>query len=150
MPDPHPHLTLFFGVWAAVGPLAGILVGHVLTRSWDKKRWLLDCRKQEFKELVTALSAEVAAMIQYQDAPRDSRGPIHQSHERLQKLREAHATAFNVISDRLYIANDVQELDVSHRFQDQMQKLRESGNNPAAISEIEALMNAIIKRALKG
>lgn len=31
--DPHPHLTLFFAIWAAVGPLAGILIGHFLTRN---------------------------------------------------------------------------------------------------------------------
>ncbi len=32
-----PWLTPVLGIWAAIGPLAGIFLGHYLTRSWQRK-----------------------------------------------------------------------------------------------------------------
>jgi len=43
-------------VWGAIGPFVGILVGHVLTRSWQQKQWMLDRRKEEWRELLTTLA----------------------------------------------------------------------------------------------
>jgi hypothetical protein len=43
-------------VWGAIGPLVGIFVGHVLIRSWQQKQWMLDRRKEEWRELLTTLT----------------------------------------------------------------------------------------------
>jgi len=43
-------------VWLAAGPLIGILVAAMLLRSTERKKWLNDGRKQEFKELLTVLT----------------------------------------------------------------------------------------------
>ena len=49
-------LIVFFAIWAAVGPLVGIAVGHYLVRSWERRRWLADNRKEEFKQVLVALN----------------------------------------------------------------------------------------------
>lgn len=43
-----PGLSHALIVSSAIGPLAGILLRHVLTRSWQQKRWMLDRRNEEW------------------------------------------------------------------------------------------------------
>ncbi len=44
-------------VWATLGPLVGVLVGAYLARSWDQRRWFLNNRKEEYRELLATLTA---------------------------------------------------------------------------------------------
>lgn len=96
--DPHPHLTVFFAIWAAVGPLTGILIGHLLTRSWQRKQWLLDNKKGEYRELLAILTRAYGTILRLQapGRPRDA------DDER--ELSEAHLVALSVIRDRLFIS----------------------------------------------
>ena len=48
--------TLSLAVWAAIGPLAGILIGHYLTRSWQREQRIADDRKAEYRRLLAALN----------------------------------------------------------------------------------------------
>ena len=36
--------------------VSGVLLGHYLTRSWQREQWRLDRRREEYRELITALS----------------------------------------------------------------------------------------------
>jgi hypothetical protein len=45
-------VTVFLTIWAPVGPLVGILVGHYLTRSWERRQWIADNQKEEYKKLL--------------------------------------------------------------------------------------------------
>ncbi|MBS1806457.1 MAG: hypothetical protein JST28_24185 [Acidobacteria bacterium] len=56
MLDPHPHLTVFFQVWAAVGPMVGIMVGYLLTSRQQLRQWKRDNVKQECREIVEGLT----------------------------------------------------------------------------------------------
>jgi hypothetical protein len=49
-------VTLIVAGLGIGGTLGGIVVGHVLTRSWQEEQWLLNNRKEEFRELMTALA----------------------------------------------------------------------------------------------
>jgi hypothetical protein len=107
--DPHPILTLVLSIWAGVGPLVGLLVGHYLIRSWQREQWLLDSRKQEFRELLSAITSahvEHISCTTFRDA----------SSYDLKVWKEAEKRAFQVIADRIYIAEDVEQLRIKHRF----------------------------------
>jgi membrane protein YqaA with SNARE-associated domain len=53
---PFPRwLTLTFATCGAIGSLVGVVIGHLLTRSWQHKQWLLDNKKQEYRELLSNL-----------------------------------------------------------------------------------------------
>src|SRR5882762_7637722 len=43
-------------VWSGVGPLVGVLVGALLARRWDRQKWTNDNRKEECRELLTAMT----------------------------------------------------------------------------------------------
>jgi len=49
--------------WASVGPLVGVLIGAMLTRAWDRRKWINENRKQEYRELLTTLTSACTALI---------------------------------------------------------------------------------------
>jgi hypothetical protein len=34
--------------WAPVGPLVSVIIGAMLARAWDRRKWINENRKQEF------------------------------------------------------------------------------------------------------
>lgn len=101
-------------IWGAVGPLAGIVVGHFLTRSWQAKQWLLDRKNEEWRELITALSISLRASLKVYPVR-----PLDPSEQR--EIVEAHADCFRVIRDRLFIAKDVKTLNLENRWSEAVQ-----------------------------
>jgi hypothetical protein len=43
--------SLLGKTWGVVGPLVGVVIGVWLARSWQHKRWLLESKKAEYREL---------------------------------------------------------------------------------------------------
>ncbi len=43
--------SLLGKTWGVVGPLVGVVIGAWLARSWQRKHWLLESKKAEFREL---------------------------------------------------------------------------------------------------
>jgi hypothetical protein len=84
--------------WAIISGFIGALGVHLLTQSREREKWILDCKKQEFKELMSALTESYVWTIRL-------RGP---SDEEMQKSHaEARANALRVFRDRLYISDDL-------------------------------------------
>lgn len=103
-PDPHPHLTLFFAVWAAVGPMVGIGLGYLLTTRQQRKQWLQDKRREEYRELLGALTASYMTLMH-----------ISEQVEKGQKIQEeisllgekAKIEAYRILRDRIIIADEI-------------------------------------------
>jgi hypothetical protein len=93
-------------VWGAIGPLVGILVGHVLTRSWQQKQWMLDRRKEEWRELLTTLTASFVTICKLTGPMRALDG------NDMRELDEAQTVAQTTIRDRIFIAKEVKELKI--------------------------------------
>jgi len=49
-------VTVFLTIWAAIGPLLGIVIGHYLTRSWQRSQWIADNQKEEYQKVVAGLN----------------------------------------------------------------------------------------------
>lgn len=103
-PDPHPHLTLFFAIWAAVGPMVGIGLGYLLTTRQQRKQWLIDKRREEYQELLSALTGSYMTLMH-----------ISEQVEKKQKVQEeisllgekAKIEAYRVLRDRIIIADEI-------------------------------------------
>ncbi len=89
--------------WAAVGPIIGVLVGALLTRSWDKQKWMNDNRKEECRELLTAIS-EAAVLELKRILSVNSAGLRIESGASLQVVDEAYTNSLKVFQDRIFIA----------------------------------------------
>jgi hypothetical protein len=107
---PHPTLTLVLSIWAGVGPLVGLMVGHYLIRSWQTRQWILDARKIEFRELLSALSTMSKELLAFTATRQFYRGT------EWDRLIEAQKSAFAIIMDRIYIAEDIKNLGWGEKF----------------------------------
>jgi hypothetical protein len=133
-------LTITLGIWAAVGPLAGIVLGHFLTRSWQHKQWLLDRRKEEWRELLTALAESLRASLKIYPAR-----ALSGDEER--EIVNAQSDSFRVIRDRIFIAADVKALDLENRWSAAVQHHSQTLDAPKLGKTYDAIRLEIVKRA---
>jgi len=49
-------MTVSLTIWAAAGPLVGILLGHYLAASWQRKQWIADNQKEEYRRVLAGLN----------------------------------------------------------------------------------------------
>jgi hypothetical protein len=101
--------TLIVAAIGIGGTLGGIVVGHMLTRSWQQKQWKLNRRNDEWRELMTALAGSLKASLRIY--PGKALDPEEQ-----REIVGAHAECFRVIRDRIFIASDVKALDLENRW----------------------------------
>ena len=57
-------VRIFLTLWAAVGPLVGILIGHYLVRSWQRRQWLADNQKEEYRRVLAGLNRLNMALVE--------------------------------------------------------------------------------------
>jgi hypothetical protein len=93
---------------AASFGVAGALLGHYLTRSWQREQWRIDRRTEEYRELVSALSAVFTNMQRFGGGGGDR--------EFHMKLLQVNVDAFRVIRDRIFIASEIAEADILGRW----------------------------------
>ncbi len=108
-------------VWAAVGPLCGVLVGAGLSRSWDRRKWLNDNRKQEFRELMETLSEAASGMISRQISRNWGEALTEKEAE---QVSVSHMASLKVIKNRIFIAEDVKEMNLFNRWNDGIHAMR--------------------------
>ncbi len=142
--EPHPHLTLFLALWAALGPLIGILIGHTLTRSWQREQWLLDCRKEEFRELVSALTTATVEFLVFHTS-RGTKTP-----QPMGVWLDAQKTAYRVVRDRIFIADEVESIKLADRYIRLAHDMREFESFDEPADRMDALLNEIVALARKG
>lgn len=100
-------VTLIVAGLGIGGTLGGIVVGHVLTRSWQRKQWILDNRKEEFRELLTALAESLRIQM-----TKHAGALLNASEQKA--LIDAQAMVMRTIRDRIFIANDVERLNIEN------------------------------------
>jgi hypothetical protein len=99
-------LTIGLALWAAAGPMAGVLVGHFLTRSWQREQWHMDQRRQEYRELLTAITNAYMALIRsdYGDESNFIRFTL--------EVAAVRDESFRTLRDRIYIAGEIANADI--------------------------------------
>lgn len=97
-----PGWTHALIAWGVIAPLAGILLGHVLARSWQGEQTRMDNIKGEYRELLSALASAYTTFIRL--GPRDPHSP-----EQRKAYEETRAASLRVFHDRIYIANRVDQ-----------------------------------------
>jgi hypothetical protein len=86
-------------VWGPfVSALIAAFIVHLLTQSREREKWILDCKKQEYRELLDALS-DVYALALTSDGNLDG--------ENGNRLFEATTHFVRIAYNRLYITSDI-------------------------------------------
>jgi hypothetical protein len=114
---------------------------HVLTQSRDREKWILDSKKQEFKELVTALAQSHTAILDIWVELK----PIEP--DELRTLRAAQNIAITAFRDRVYIRKELSLTDLSKRWLRAMQQYEQRLATQPLHDEFEAIRDEIVAAA---
>lgn len=127
-------MTLLLTLWAAVGPMTGLLVGHFLTRSNAHELWVRDNRKLEFKAVVHAMSVYIVEHMTYAASQASSLQQSKQAY--LDSMKAVYIT----ICEQIYIHDDLFKTDIPGRFLAIMEHFRETGTEFSEPSAKAALL----------
>jgi hypothetical protein len=124
--------------WPAVGPLAGILIGAYLTRSWDRRKWLSENRRDECRELLTALTNATAALIE------ESQTIVAFDSTDKMANREPYLLSLRTLQDRIFIAEDIAGIKLFDRWGESVKALLKTGNVHAFEDTFEEIRKEIV------
>jgi hypothetical protein len=96
-------------VWAIAGPLVGVLVGAYLTTRTQRKHWILDNRRSEFRKLLTTLTKAYSTIVNITSHP-------VRSGRQEEKCEQMRLLALNVIRDRIFIAPEIKEMGLLEKW----------------------------------
>jgi len=130
-------VTLSLTIWAAIGPMVGLLTGHLLSRSSQRKHWIADCKKQEYGELLRALMRHHFLLEDYLGSP----GPMVGELERRIKEREEEAAI--VIKNRLFLRKQIESLGLYERWNRSIKEFRKTQDVPTFSGSFDELQKAI-------
>ncbi|MBO0910570.1 MAG: hypothetical protein J2P13_02155 [Acidobacteria bacterium] len=93
--------------WGVVGPLVGVVLGSLLTRSWQRNQWIRDNKRAEYRELITVLSEsdDCIANNPHRYDRIGTQSPGTAERDRLSDKAEERASA--IINDRIVISETV-------------------------------------------
>jgi hypothetical protein len=124
--------------------LSGLIAAfsvHLLTQSREREKWILDCKRQEFRELLSALSDAYSKTL-FMLRPLKALDGDEET-----QLRQAQSNSVRVIRDRIYIAKDIKPNEMSNRWLRAMERYEALLNPQSLHEEYEAIRNTIVVAA---
>jgi hypothetical protein len=95
-----------FGI---VSAFVGGLINQRMTRNAQHEQWFMDQRKEEWRELLTALAEALRSLLRLRIA-----AGLDSDDERA--IVAVQSNTFRVIRDRIFIAADVERLNIENRW----------------------------------
>jgi hypothetical protein len=125
--------------WSAIGPLVGVLIGAGLTSHIQRRQWLADRKREEYRELLTVLTesyGEVLLLHQKDDLTIDA-------------VNKVQIRLVNTVHNRIFTSHGVmREIDVFKEWSKALDQLK-SGRVGEFSSTFGALTEDIRRIALK-
>jgi hypothetical protein len=141
-------LQLFFAVAAVVGPFVGIFVGHWLGRSWQRKQWLMDNRKEECRELSSGLSAAHSAIADI--AAQKLTGNALISGEDERNAWRLRIESYRLLRNRIFLAHELKKENLLARWLDATQRVDHGRMDLQEFTKVYGQINdAIVALAMK-
>jgi hypothetical protein len=123
-----------------LGPLVGVLIGGLLTRSAQRRQWLADHKRAEYRELLSVLSGvmgDFPALMDPRAADRD---------KELYKLR---MKVVQKIQDSIFIAEKIDEIGIFPRLQLATEKMVAGGSGKDLGDAVSGMMITVRTAALE-
>jgi len=130
--------------WSAVGPLFGVLVGAWLATNNQRRLWVLDNKRAEYRKLMSTLSESATAFVfVYGRDPSPAEGPARRA------VDKAAQKSGSVIFNRLFIAKKIEELRLIDRWTDMTAAYRKDHDTAKFGKELKMLMHDIRTAAVE-
>ena len=134
-------VTVFLTLWAAVGPIAGVLIGHYLLRGAQRRQWVSDNRLKEWRELIEVLISAFAIILRVRAI--DVKGEQNR-----RELHENGLRAIEVISNRVFIHDDVERIRLLDQWNNATHTFLVEGNSREFSAAFQKIM-AKVREAAK-
>jgi hypothetical protein len=97
-------------IWAAFGPLVGVLVGAYIANRDQRRQWVGNCKKEEYRELISVLTKARSTYLQVHHFT-PAAGP-----DQVQALADETFRVAETTGDLIFIAPVVKRLNVLERW----------------------------------
>ncbi len=131
------------GAFGILGTVVGVSLGHHLSQKSQREQWVRDKRTEEFRELQSALADYFTEEIAVESRGR-TRNPEDQN-----KLLQLKATLFRVMRSRLFIAREIQRLDVEGRWQDALENFQRTAEVDVFVAAYDGIVQIIAESATR-
>jgi hypothetical protein len=141
--------TIIAAAVGITGAFGGVFAGQWMSRSSQRIQWVLDNRKQECRELLTALSVCYDSLLKvkstrYMGFASDTL-QVDVDSERYYKKTEDDLK--RIIGDRLFIAADVENVQIRSKWIVAAKTFQKDWRESPVTREFEALRSAIVRMA---
>jgi len=145
-------LTTGLAFWAAIGPLAGIVLGHVLSRTWQFRQWKLENRRQEYREVLQALTTAYLQMQRFKVGEKGTANAKDQIEveglsEHSYRIEQAKMESFRVLQDRIVIADELEWVDALRTWADAFHNFEIDGNDRLFSVRFKKLRETLVSMA---
>jgi hypothetical protein len=130
--------------WPVLGPLVGIWIGAYLTTRNQKRQWILDHKRAEYRELLTAIGDVGSKLVLYYGT-----NPFVANSDEQLAIWEATRTTVDVIYNRLFIAQQIEKLLIQSRWENAVSLVRKNRDVRLFGHIMDGIMNDIRNTAIK-
>ena len=148
--QPETWKTIYEDVraaWSVVGPLVyaltGVFIGADISNRNQRKQWIADNKKQEYRELVSMLTRALNAVMQ------ESTVLVARAPEEQREFVRIGNEVLITIKDRLFIADVVTELRVYERWRGALHDFQSVHQRQLFIDKVEEIKSDLRKSAAK-
>jgi hypothetical protein len=131
------------GIWAVAGPLTGLLVGAYITNRNQRRSWVADNTRVEYRELLGILVEAMANALSLQRAivgfgPEDQR-----------KFEDIDKKVGITLLDRIFIARAVTEMKLPDRWAKAIAEYHNTGNNADFAEQVGEIRKDLTESAIR-
>lgn len=135
---------IFLNVWAVIGAPAGIVLGSWLATRNQRTHWLLDNKRAEYRELLTTIAEAGGKFVVFYGMQ-----PVVATGEQRFMIGETARTSVDVIYNRLFIADEVEKLNIQRRWEGALSVLQTSHDVNAFGKSLDDITGDIRRAALR-
>ncbi|HTA21927.1 MAG TPA: hypothetical protein VK763_00215 [Terriglobales bacterium] len=132
--------TIVLGIWAALGPLTGIFIGHWLTKRWQREQWIADNQKEEYRRLLAGLNRLNVILVQ-----EHFNGNLD-----AQEIKNAAEEVTEALNTSLFITDFLTKTKVAGDVLDTVKRLGAGGSFDDYHKEYWKAINSIVAAAREG
>ena len=125
--------------WAGIGPLVGVLIGAYISNRNQRKHWELDNKRAEYRKLLSTLADAGSKYAHF----------VLRRGISMAMIQEKERRAINVISNRLFIASEVEKLNILSRWKTAVSELEDTQNETVFRGHLNSMLDDIRRVALQ-
>jgi len=132
------------GIIGIAGVVLGALLNHYLGNRSRERQWQAETRKAEYRELLTGINESFTTVLAL-----SAKRPFFHDDDYEARLLLAETGAARSVADRIFIAEEVERLEVMRRWTTAARKFASGRDIVAFGNEVNQLSHEIRQAALK-